>query len=98
MQKTQGNECFYNSVSIGLLPSSTHDLGAEKLGILARAYTKTKLVTTPFSLPFDVRNIKKFEKKNDLKRRINVYTIWSEWRLTNCSYCEDSFSGYSGSV
>ena len=73
--KTQGNECFYNSVSIGLLPSSTHDLGAEKLGILARAYTKTNLVTTPFSLPFDVRNIKKFEKKNALKRRINVYTI-----------------------
>ena len=72
--KTKGNECFYNSVSVGLLPSSTHDLGAEKLGILARAYTKTNLVTAPFSLPFDVRNIKKLRKKWYKEKNKCIYT------------------------
>ena len=77
--ETLDKECFFNSIAIGLMPQENWALGSKKLGILARAYTSTHFNTKGITTPVEVREVAKFERKNDhLKIRINVYTVLND--------------------
>ena len=73
--ETAGEECFFNSVALGLM-SNCSDLCDKQRGLLARQYTRTHFNISGLSVPLDVRDVKKFERKNkNLNIAINVFSV-----------------------
>jgi len=71
---SKNNNCFFNAISIGLLPTSVYDLCPQKLSLLTRQFTKKQLKCKGIRKPVDVRDIPKFERKNrHLQFRVNVF-------------------------
>ena len=72
---TKQNECFFNAVSLGLMSKQTHKLSSSARGCMARAYTKHHLITKKIKTPVSIKDIRKFERKNDEKLfGVNVFS------------------------
>lgn len=77
---SQANDSFFATVAFGLTRSEGNNIVQRKL--IASTIQRTSMYTTGFRLPFRVRSIRRFERKNeDLDLAINVYTLSSREEL-----------------